>query len=104
MHWYSQTKECAGASCPICIQVMSAEVIWNGIEYTAKVLAVGNEVIVKRTEDLLKSMDPSNLSDEENQPPKTKRCLTRKQVARLDKRRKKLDRKKGRKAKRRLKR
>ena len=47
---------------------------WNCVEYTAKVLAVGDEVTVKRAEkDLLKSMDTFNQSDEENQPPKKKR-------------------------------
>ena len=49
---------------------------WNGIEYAAKVLAVGDEKAVKRAEkDLLKSMDGSSQSDKENQPPKKERAL-----------------------------
>ena len=47
---------------------------WNGVEYAAKVLVVGDEKkTVKRTEkDFLKSMDGSSQSDEENQPPQRK--------------------------------
>ena len=38
---------------------------WNGVEYA--VLAVGDEATVKRAEkDLLKSMNGSSQSDEEN--------------------------------------
>ena len=48
----------------------------NGVEYTAKVLTIGDEVTVKKAEkDLLKSMDNPNQSDEENQPPNKKRRL-----------------------------
>ena len=49
---------------------------WNGVEYTAEVLAVGDKITVKKAEkDLLKSMDNPNQSDEENQPPNKKRRL-----------------------------
>ena len=46
---------------------------WNGVEYAAKVLVIGDEATVKRAEkDLLKSIDGSSEADEENRPPKKK--------------------------------
>ena len=55
---------------------------WNGVEYAAKVLVVGNEATVKRAEkDLLKSMDGSSEADEENRPPKRKMRLTKEKKA-----------------------
>ena len=46
---------------------------WNGVEYAAKVLVVGDEATMKRAEkDLLKSIDSSSEADEENRPPKKK--------------------------------
>ena len=40
---------------------------WNGVEYAAKVLMVGDEATVKRAEkNLVKSMDGSSEADEEN--------------------------------------
>ena len=72
---------------------------WNGVEYAAKVLVVGDKATVKRAEDdLLKSMDGSSEADEENRPPKKKMCLTRKRklVGRQDR-----NSRKGKKAKRR---
>ena len=49
---------------------------WNGVEYTAKILAMGDEATVKRAEkDFLKSVEPS--SDEENQSPVKKRRMGR---------------------------
>ena len=48
---------------------------WNGGEYAAKVLVVGDEVTVKRAEkDLLKSIDGSSEADKENRSPK-KKCV-----------------------------
>ena len=53
---------------------------WNGVDYTAKLLAMGDEATVKRAEkDFLKSIEPS--SDEENQPPKKKRHMGKEKKA-----------------------
>ena len=55
---------------------------WNGVEYAAKVLVVGDEATVKRAEkDLLKSIDSSSEADEENRPPKKKMHLTKEKKA-----------------------
>ena len=55
---------------------------WNGVEYAAKVLVVGDEATVKRAEkDLLKSIDGSSEADKENRPPKKKMHLTKKKKA-----------------------
>ena len=74
MHQCSQAQERTGAPVPSVGD--ECRVDWNGVEYTAKGLAVGDKVTVKKAEkDLLKSMDNPNQSDEENQPPNKKRRL-----------------------------
>ena len=52
------------------------------LEWSAKVLVVGDEATVKRAEkDLLKSIDGSSEADEENRPPKKKMRLIKEKKA-----------------------
>ena len=79
---------------------------WSGVEYMAKLLAMGDEATVKRAEkEFIKSIEPS--SDEENQPPKKKRRVgkgkEKKVAAKVGQKKKvKLDRRKDRKTKKSL--
>ena len=83
------------------------QVYWNGIKYTAKLLAMGDKVTAKKVKDLLKSMEPSDQSDEENQPPKKKRHMGKEKKTSAkngQRKRVKLNRRKSKKVKRSLRR